>query len=209
MVTWMENGICAPVGFQAAGIHCGIRRNRSKKDLALIYSSVMCTAASTYTLNKVKGAPIAVTKRHLQDGHAQAIICNSGNANTCNANGEEIANRMCELCAQELNLNAEDIIVASTGVIGEPLSITPFEEHMQELVSALDVKGGSDACEGIMTTDTFKETIRSDLYAAGQGMSYRRYGQGERYDSPQHGNDAGIPHNRCGDFCRAAGCRCA
>ena len=165
MVTWMENGICAPVGFQAAGIHCGIRRNRSKKDLALIYSSVMCTAASTYTLNKVKGAPIAVTKRHLQDGHAQAIICNSGNANTCNANGEEIANRMCELCAQELNLNAEDIIVASTGV--------------------------------------------SDLYAAGQGMSYRRYGQGERYDSPQHGNDAGIPHNRCGDFCRAAGCRCA
>ena len=157
MVTWMENGICAPVGFQAAGIHCGIRRNRSKKDLALIYSSVMCTAASTYTLNKVKGAPIAVTKRHLQDGHAQAIICNSGNANTCNANGEEIANRMCELCAQELNLNAEDIIVASTGVIGEPLSITPFEEHMQELVSALDVKGGSDACEGIMTTDTFKK----------------------------------------------------
>ena len=82
-----------------------------EKDLALIYSSVMCTAASTYTLNKVKGAPIAVTKRHLQDGHAQAIICNSGNANTCNANGEEIANRMCELCAQELNLNAEDIIV--------------------------------------------------------------------------------------------------
>lgn len=157
MVTWMENGICAPVGFQAAGIHCGIRRNRSKKDLALIYSSVMCTAASTYTLNKVKGAPIAVTKRHLQDGHAQAIICNSGNANTCNANGEEIANRMCELCAQELNLNAEDIIVASTGVIGEPLSITPFEKHMQELVSALDVKGGSDACEGIMTTDTFKK----------------------------------------------------
>lgn len=117
----------------------------------------MCTAASTYTLNKVKGAPIAVTKRHLQDGHAQAIICNSGNANTCNANGEEIANRMCELCAQELNLNAEDIIVASTGVIGEPLSITPFEKHMQELVSALDVKGGSDACEGIMTTDTFKK----------------------------------------------------
>ena len=157
MVTWMENGICAPVGFQAAGIHCGIRRNRSKKDLALIYSSVMCTAASTYTLNKVKGAPIAVTKRHLQDGHAQAIICNSGNANTYNANGEAIANRMCELCAQELNLNAEDIIVASTGVIGEPLSITPFEKHMQELVSALDVKGGSDACEGIMTTDTFKK----------------------------------------------------
>lgn len=157
MVTWMENGICAPLGFQAAGIHCGIRKNRSKKDLALIYSSVMCTAASTYTLNKVKGAPIGVTKEHLQDGHAQAILCNSGNANTCNANGVEIAKRMCELCAQELNLRSEDIIVASTGVIGEPLSITPFEQHMRELVAALDVKGGSDACEGIMTTDTFKK----------------------------------------------------
>lgn len=153
----MENGICAPLGFQAAGIHCGVRRNRSKKDLSLIFSEVMCKAASTYTLNKVKGAPIFVTKEHLKDGQAQAIICNSGNANTCNANGVEIANEMCELCAVSLNIDPKDIIVASTGVIGEPLSIDPFKEHMQELVDALDVKGGSDACEGIMTTDTFKK----------------------------------------------------
>ena len=153
----MENGICAPLGFQAAGIHCGVRRNRSKKDLSLIFSEVMCKAASTYTLNKVKGAPIFVTKEHLKDGQAQAIICNSGNANTCNANGVEIANEMCELCAASLNIDPKDIIVASTGVIGEPLSIDPFKEHMQELVDALDVKGGSDACEGIMTTDTFKK----------------------------------------------------
>lgn len=164
----MENGICAPLGFKAAGIHCGVRKNRSKKDLALIYSEVMCNAASTYTLNKVKGAPIYVTKEHLQDGKAQAIICNSGNANTCNANGIEIAKEMCELCASSLNLQPEDIIVASTGVIGEPLSIEPFQTHMQELCDALDVKGGSDACEGIMTTDTFKKEFAVSFHLDGK-----------------------------------------
>lgn len=168
MVIWKENGICAPLGFQAAGIHCGVRKNRSKKDLALIYSEIMCTAASTYTLNKVKGAPIYVTKQHLQDGHAQAILCNSGNANTCNANGIEIANRMCELCGEALHIQPQDIIVASTGVIGEPLSITPFEEHMQELADALSVHGGSDACEGIMTTDTVKKQFACSFTLQGK-----------------------------------------
>ena len=157
MAKLCENGICTPKGFQASGIHCGIRKNRTKKDLALIYSEVPCNAAATYTLNKVKGAPIAVTKQHLQDGKAQAIICNSGNANTCNANGVEIATQMCALCADALQLASEDIIVASTGVIGEPLSIDPFATHMQELVTKLSYEGGSDACEGIMTTDTFKK----------------------------------------------------
>ena len=157
MAKLCENGICTPKGFQASGIHCGIRKNRTKKDLALIYSEVPCNAAATYTLNKVKGAPIAVTKQHLQDGKAQAIICNSGNANTCNANGVEIATQMCALCADALQLASEDIIVASTGVIGEPLSIDPFATHMEELVTKLSYEGGSDACEGIMTTDTFKK----------------------------------------------------
>lgn len=155
MVEWTEHGICAPQGFQASGLHCGIRKNRTKKDLALIYSETPCTAASTYTLNKVKGAPIAVTKEHLQDGHAQAILCNSGNANTCNANGIEIANQMCELCARELHIQPEDIIVASTGVIGEELHIEPIAKAMPTLVQQLRRDGGSDACEGIMTTDTF------------------------------------------------------
>lgn len=150
-----ENGICIPKGFQASGIHCGVRKNKTKKDLSLIYSEVPCSAASTYTLNKVKGAPIYVTKEHLQDGKAQAILCNSGNANTCNANGIEIATQMCELCGDALHISPQDIIVASTGVIGEPLSITPFETHMQALVNELSTKGGRDACEGIMTTDTF------------------------------------------------------
>lgn len=153
----IQGGVCAPLGFKAAGIHCGIRKNKSKKDLALIVSDVMCHAASTYTLNKVKGAPIAVTKQHLLNGEAKAIICNSGNANTCNPDGEEIANKVCALCAHELNMNENDIIVASTGVIGQPLDIAPFENHMHDLVNALKQDGSSDACEGIMTTDTVKK----------------------------------------------------
>lgn len=153
----IQGGVCAPLGFQATGIHCGIRKNKTKKDLALIVSDVMCHAASTYTLNKVKGAPIAVTKQHLLNGEAKVIICNSGNANTCNPDGEEIANKICDLCAEALDISADDIIVASTGVIGQPLDITPFETHMNELVSALSQQGSTAACEGIMTTDTVKK----------------------------------------------------
>lgn len=164
----IQGGVCAPLGFKAAGIHCGIRKNKSKKDLALIVSDVMCHAASTYTLNKVKGAPIAVTKQHLLNGEAKAIICNSGNANTCNPDGEEIANKVCALCATELNINENDIIVASTGVIGQPLDIAPFENHMAELVCALKDDGSSAACEGIMTTDTVKKEYAVEFVLDGK-----------------------------------------
>ncbi|MEG0329660.1 MAG: bifunctional glutamate N-acetyltransferase/amino-acid acetyltransferase ArgJ [Longicatena sp.] len=157
MIELKENGICSPRGFRANALHCGIRKNRTKKDLSLIVSDVIASAASTYTQNKVKGAPIFVTKEHLKNGVAQAIICNSGNANTCNANGVEIANEMCTLCGDALHIKASDIIVASTGVIGEVLSIDPMKAHMSELVEGLHEFGGSDACEGIMTTDTFKK----------------------------------------------------
>lgn len=150
-------GVCAPKGFKATGIHCGVRKNKTKKDLALIVSDVMCHAASTYTQNKVKGAPIYVTKDHLQNNEAIAILCNSGNANTCNVDGIDIANAMCDLCAKELNISADDIIIASTGVIGQPLSLEPFEIHMKELVDNLNENGSEDACAGIMTTDTVKK----------------------------------------------------
>lgn len=153
----IQGGVCAPLGFKAGGIHCGIRKNKSKKDLALIVSDVICHAASTYTLNKVKGAPIAVTKQHLENGEAKAIICNSGNANTCNPDGEEIANAVCELCAGALKIDVNDIIVASTGVIGEPLPLTPFENHMTDLVNSLGYNNSTDACEGIMTTDAVRK----------------------------------------------------
>lgn len=163
----IQGGVCAPIGFIASGIHCGIRKNKSKKDLALIVSETMCHAASTYTLNKVKGAPIAVTKQHLLNGEAKAIICNSGNANTCNPNGEEIANAVCHLCAETLNINENDIIVASTGVIGQPLDLAPFQNHMAELVDALNSDGSSDACEGIMTTDTVKKEYAVEFDISG------------------------------------------
>ncbi|MEG0526991.1 MAG: bifunctional glutamate N-acetyltransferase/amino-acid acetyltransferase ArgJ [Longicatena sp.] len=168
MSEYKVNGICTPKGFKASGLHCGVRKNRLKKDLSLIYSETMCTAAATYTLNKVKGAPIFVTKKHLENGKAQAMLCNSGNANTCNADGEDIANAMCKLCADELQIHEEDIIIASTGVIGEPLSIAPFEKHMGALVKKLSYDGGSDACEGIMTTDTFKKEYATKFVLDGK-----------------------------------------
>lgn len=156
---WIEGGVCAPLGFRAAGIHCGVRKNKSKKDLSLIYSECVGPAASTYTQNKVKGAPIKITKQHLSNHMAQAVLCNSGNANTCNANGEEIANAMCALLAKYSDIKEEDIIIASTGVIGQPLSLEPFVAHMEQLVNTLDDHGSAMACEGIMTTDTKKKEV--------------------------------------------------
>ena len=151
----IEGGVCAAKGFQAAGVHCGIRKNRSKKDLALIYSQTECAVACTYTQNKVFGAPITVTRKHVANGKAKAIICNSGNANTCNANGVEIAEKTCARTAEALGISAEDVVVASTGVIGQPLSIDPIAAGLPVLASQLSVQGSTDACEGIMTTDTY------------------------------------------------------
>ena len=148
-----EGGVCAAKGFSASGLHCGIRKNKKKKDLALILSSVPCTAAAVYTQNLVKGAPIFVTKEHIKDGTAQAVICNSGNANTCNADGIEIAEKMCRLLSENCDVAENDIVVASTGVIGQPLDITPIKNAIPELVRTLSDKGSSDACNAIMTTD--------------------------------------------------------
>ena len=149
----IEGGVCAAKGFQAAGVHCGVRKNKSKKDLALIYSPVRCAAAAVYTKNLVKGAPIAVTKANLADGRAQAIVCNSGNANTCNANGIEIAEGMCAIAAQALDIDPKDVIVASTGVIGQRMDLTPFASGIPAAAAALG-PNHADAAEAIMTTDT-------------------------------------------------------
>ena len=150
----VNGGVCAAKGFKANGIHCGIRKNRTKRDLALIYSEKPANAAAVYTTNLVKGAPLTVTKAHLADGRAQAVICNSGNANTCNADGIEIAGQMCELLANELNISAQDVIVASTGVIGQPLDIEPVKKGIPSLVGGLSYDNGPAAAEAIMTTDT-------------------------------------------------------
>ncbi|MBQ4153264.1 MAG: bifunctional glutamate N-acetyltransferase/amino-acid acetyltransferase ArgJ, partial [Oscillospiraceae bacterium] len=156
---FVEGGLCAPAGFKAAGIHCGIRKNKTKRDLALVYSDTLCNAAAIYTQNKVKGAPIAVTKRNIRNGKAQAIIANSGNANTCNADGEWKAEQMCELCASELHIDKEDVIVASTGVIGQVLDIEPIATGMAQLASELSIDGSGNAAEAIMTTDTVKKEL--------------------------------------------------
>ena len=155
----IEGGVCAAQGFKAGGIHCGIRKNRSKRDLALILSEKKAAAAAVYTTNLVKGAPLTVTKSNISDGYAQAVICNSGNANTCNANGIEIATEMCALVAEAVNVDAKDVVVASTGVIGEPLNIEPIKNGMTELSSSISVDGNLAAAEAIMTTDTKVKSI--------------------------------------------------
>lgn len=154
----IEGGVCAAKGFTANGVHCGIRKNRSKRDLSLIYSEKRASAAAVYTTNLVKGAPIEVTRSNIRDGYAQAVICNSGNANTCNANGTEIALEMCSLIADELRISKEDVIVASTGVIGEVLDIEPIKNSIHDLASDLGKKSDL-AAEGIMTTDTALKEI--------------------------------------------------
>ena len=164
----INGGICAAKGFTASGVHCGIRHNKIKKDLSLIYSEVPAAAAAVYTTNLVKGAPLTVTKDHLADGYAQAVICNSGNANTCNSNGIEIAEQTCSLIAAELGIKAEDIVVASTGVIGQKMSIEPFEKGVKPLVNALSKNGCDDAAEGIMTTDTVKKEVAVEFEIDGK-----------------------------------------
>ena len=154
----IEGGICAAKGFTANGIHCGIRKNKGKRDLSLIFSEKRAATACVYTKNLVKGAPLEVTKQNISDGYAQAVICNSGNANTCNANGREIALEMCSLCAKELAISEKDIVVASTGVIGQPLDIAPIAAGIPELAKGLGTNG-SAAAEGIMTTDTVEKQI--------------------------------------------------
>ncbi len=165
---FVTGGVCAAKGFTASGVHCGIRRNKDKKDLALIYSSVKASAAAVYTTNLVKGAPLKVTKNHLQNGVAQAVICNSGNANTCNSNGIEIAEQTCSLLSEQLGVDKDDIIVASTGVIGQRMSIEPFEKGIGPLVKALSVNGCDDAAEGIMTTDTVKKEVAVEFEIGGK-----------------------------------------
>ena len=168
MIKTINGGVCAPIGFTAAGVHCGVRKNKNKRDLALILSDTPCAAAAVYTTNLVKGAPIEVTKKNIADGQAQAIICNSGNANTCNADGIEVAEKMCALVEQATGIPASDVVVASTGVIGQPLDITPIQNGMAALVADLSADGSQRAAEGIMTTDTRLKEIAVEFTVGGK-----------------------------------------
>ncbi len=151
---FINGGVTSAKGFIASGIHCGIRKNQTKKDLAMIKSEVRCPSAAVYTQNKVYGAPITVTRKNLADGMAQAVIVNSGNANTCNLDGVEKAELMCKIASDVMKVSGEDIIVASTGVIGMSLDVTPIADSADNLASQMSCDGGHDAAEAIMTTDT-------------------------------------------------------
>ena len=164
----IEGGVCAAKGFKANGVLCGIKKNRTKPDVALIVSDVPATAAAVYTQNLVKGAPLTVTKNHIANGIAQAVICNSGNANTCNADGIQIAEGMAALVEKATGIAATDVIVASTGVIGQPLSLTPIEKGMAALVAGLSDRGSTAAAEAIMTTDTLKKEVAVEFTVGGK-----------------------------------------
>ena len=164
----IEGGVCAAKGFTANGVHCGIRKNRDKRDLSLFYSAVPASAAAVYTTNLVKGAPLEVTRQHLENGVARAVICNSGNANTCNANGLEIAGQMCAIAGEALGIAPEDVVVASTGVIGQPLDIAPIAAGMPALAAGLSAEGNAAAAEGIMTTDTVMKEVAVEFELGGR-----------------------------------------
>ena len=166
----IEGGVTAALGFAAGGVHCGIRKNKSKPDLAMIRSDRPCAAAAVYTQNLVKGAPILVTQKNIADGFAQAVICNSGNANTCNADGLEKAEKMCELAAAALGLQPSDIVVASTGVIGQVLPIEPIESGIPELVKSLSGTGSTAAATAIMTTDTQAKEAAVEVEIGGKAV---------------------------------------
>ena len=166
----VPGGICAAKGFSAAGVHCGIRRNHSKLDLALIKADVRCAGAGCYTTNKVYGAPITVDREHLADGYAQAILVNSGNANTCAPNGVQLANDTCGLVAKALGIDANDVLPASTGVIGQAMELAPFEKGIPEAAAKLAAtpEGSREAATAIMTTDTHPKEYAVAFTAGGR-----------------------------------------
>ncbi len=164
----IEGGVCAAQGFLAGGIHCGIRKNRSKRDLAFILAEKSCAAAGVFTTNKVKGAPVWVTMKHLANHTARAVIVNSGNANTCTADGIEKAEQMCALMAETFSIPADEVIVASTGVIGQTLPIEPIIKGVVAAPSILSKEGSDLAAEAIMTTDLTKKTLAIEFTLGGE-----------------------------------------
>ena len=168
---FIEGGVTAAKGYIASGIHCGIRKNQSKKDLAMIKSEVRAAAAAVYTQNKVYGAPITVTRNNISDGYAQAVIVNSGNANTCNSDGVEKAEMMCDIASKALSVDKKDVIVASTGVIGMTLDVTPIANSAEALALQMSENGGNEAANAIMTTDTIAKECAVEFVLNGKNVT--------------------------------------
>jgi glutamate N-acetyltransferase/amino-acid N-acetyltransferase len=171
-INFIDGTITSPQGFTGAAICAGVKEgNTEKKDVMMVKSQCLCNAAAIYTKNLVQSDAIKVTKKHLLNGKAQAIIANSGNANTCNANGYDVAEDMCKLCASVLGIDPEDVIVASTGVIGEPLPLGVFEQNLFLMKPQMSKENGSDCAEAIMTTDTVKKEIAMEMTLDGKTVT--------------------------------------
>ncbi|BCZ44964.1 arginine biosynthesis bifunctional protein ArgJ [Clostridium gelidum] len=187
-IKYIGGGVTAPNGFLASGIYCGLKKSNLQKDLALIYSEVPAAAAGMYTKNKVKGAPIYITKEHLTNKKAQAIIINSGNANTCNGDdGLHKAEKMTSLQAKELKLKADDVLVASTGVIGVPLNIDAIKDGIPLLTEKLSKDGSNDASLAIMTTDTFQKQLALEFFIGDKKVTIGSMAKGSGMIEPNMG----------------------
>ena len=196
---FIEGGVCAAQGFTASGIHCGIRKNRDKRDLALIVSKKRAAAAAVYTQNLVKGAPLMVTKANIADGCASAILCNSGNANTCNADGEEVAQKMCALAADALGIPAADVVGRLHGVIGQRLDISPIAAGMEALVSGLSADA-LPAAEAILTTDTKVKSAAVEFSLGGKTAHLGGIAKGSGMIHPNMATMLGICDHGRGHF---------
>lgn len=185
----ISGGVCAAKGFKAAGIHCGVKANSNpdKNDLALILSERECTAAATYTLNRVKAAPLYVTMAHLEDGVAWGVVANSGNANACCPMSHENAEAMCNAVAAATGREPHDFAVASTGVIGQTINIAAIEAGMPALVEALNDNGSDAAANAIMTTDTTKKEIAVSLTVGGKEIHIGAIAKGSGMIHPNMG----------------------
>ena len=169
---FIDGTITTPQGFTGAAICGGIKEgNTTKKDIMMVKCDTLCNAAAVYTKNLVKSDAILVTQEHLKNGKAQAIVANSGNANTCNADGYKKASDVCKLCASTLNIAEDDVIVASTGVIGVPLPLEPFEQKLYLMKKMMSSENGSDCAEAIMTTDTVKKEMAMEMTIDGKTVT--------------------------------------
>jgi glutamate N-acetyltransferase / amino-acid N-acetyltransferase len=194
----VRGGVTAPQGFLASGVRAGIKKTSEKKDLALIWSEKRCAAAAVYTRNKVIGQPLVVTREHLADGHAQAVIVNSGNANTCTGEaGIATARRMAALVAERLPVKAEDVVVASTGVIGVQLDVSIIEAGMESLVAGLSKAGSIDAREAILTTDTMKKELALSIELGGKTVTIGAMAKGSGMIHPNMATMLGFITTDC------------
>ncbi len=189
MAEFIAGGVCAAQGFKAAGIHAGMRANPDKKDLALIVSDTICSAAAVYTKNAVKAAPILIDMKHLADGRARAVIVNSGNANACAPHGEENAIRMCQAAAHAVGCGAEDIVVSSTGVIGQTLNAGAIEAAVPALYAQLEhsPEASLAAAHAIMTTDTVPKEVAAQVKIGGKTVKLGGIAKGSGMIHPNMG----------------------